>query len=210
MPVTSRQLLLATFVGVLFILTGCAGIKPQNTTPLPASTPEIHAQHLATIAAISAFDLQTRIGVQANGRGFSGATNWKHSATHDNIAIFSPLGAQVATIDKTPNGVTLIADGKTYYADDTETLTQKILGWSLPMQGLPDWILGRPSSSKIEQSAWDEAGRLTKLRQDGWDIEYSQYVSTSGYQLPQKIALRSQNLNLKIIVERWLLSESHP
>ena len=203
-----RWLPLAAALG----LSGCAGLQTQSQ---PASQPEVHQRHLASLADIKQFNIQGRLGVQTEGRGFSGSTRWHHDSTTDDIGLFSPLGSQVATINTTAAGVVLVtSEGKTYTANDAETLTQQTLGWSLPMQGLPDWVLGRPAPRAIEQSQWDEAGRLTRLKQDGWDIEYGQYIDSSGYQLPSKITLRSPKLNLKLIIERWDALqnklESHP
>lgn len=172
--------------------------------PQPASVPEINRQHLASLASIHTFNMQGRIGVQTAGKGFSGSSNWSHDGKSDDIALFSPLGAQVATITTSADGVELVTgEGKTYEAADVETLTQQNLGWSLPMRGLPDWILGRPSTGAVQGQQWDEAGRLTRLEQDGWDIEYAQYVEANGYQLPGKVYMRSPKLNLKLIIERW-------
>jgi len=76
------------------------------------------------------------------------------------------------------------------------------------MQGLPDWVLGRPASgSNASDIIWDSAGRLIKLRQDGWEIEYAEYVEASGQQLPSKINLRNPKLYLKLIIEQWEISE---
>jgi outer membrane lipoprotein LolB len=124
------------------------------------------------------------------------------------IALFSPLGSQVASISTTPEGVTLTtSDGKAYYAQDAASLTQQNLGWSLPMKGLPDWVLGRPTNSVVELTQWDETGYLVRLKQDGWDIEYAQYIAVNGYQLPGKVTLRSLKVNLKLIIEQWHMTD---
>jgi outer membrane lipoprotein LolB len=201
---------------VLTALAGCATMQPAVNVQ-SASTAEVNQLHLKSIASIKHFGIQGRIGVQTDNRGFSGSTRWSHAPDSDSMAIFSPLGSQVATIDASDDGVILNADGKTYKADDTETLTQQTLGWRLPMQGLPDWVLGRPSPNNLDStSEWDGSGRLTKLSQDGWNIEYSDYVAASGFQLPRKITLRSidgysakpsqkaaPKIVLKLVVERW-------
>lgn len=190
-------------LAVLMALAGCA------TTPeiLPSSPPEAYQQHLASLADISRFHVQGRIGVQAEGHGFSGSTQWQHDDRNDQIALFSPLGAQVATISTTADGVLLVTEnGKHYRAADVETLTQQNLGWSLPMQGLPDWVLGRPTATQVQQSQWDTDGRLTRLVQDGWDITYAQYAEVEGHSLPNRITLRSPKLNLKLVIERWAVN----
>ncbi|HEY0269136.1 MAG TPA: lipoprotein insertase outer membrane protein LolB [Methyloradius sp.] len=201
---------------VLTTLAGCANMQPAVNVQ-SSSTVEVNQQHLKSIAGIKHFGIQGRIGVQTDNRGFSGSTRWSHAPDSDSMAIFSPMGSQVATIDASDDGVILIADGKTYKANDTETLTQQTLGWRLPMQGLPDWVLGRPNPNNLgSASEWDASGRLTKLSQNGWNIEYSEYVTASGFQLPRKITLRSVDgysaspsqkaaprIVLKLIVEHW-------
>jgi outer membrane lipoprotein LolB len=185
------------------LLVGCAAIQPITQ---PSGDPAAaYQQHLASLADIRQFSLQGRIGVQTEGKGFSGGTHWQHDNAGDNIALFSPLGSQIASIKTTADGVELVtSDGKSFSAKDAETLTQQNLGWGLPMQGLPDWVLGRPAAgSNASDSIWDSAGRLTKLKQDGWEIEYAEYVEASGQQLPGKINLRNPKLYLKLIIERW-------
>lgn len=202
MPVSSRWVQLVAVLS----LTGCAALQQQ---PAPTSDLTTHQQHLANVADIHAFNLKGRIGVQTEGRGFSGSTRWQHEAAKDTIALFSPMGGQVANIDANPKGVVLVdSDGKSYRAADAETLTQKTLGWRLPMKGLPDWVLGRPAPGAIEDSRWDEAGRLTRLKQHGWDISYAQYQESQGYQLPGKVTLVSPKLNLKLVIEHWELPQT--
>lgn len=186
-------------------LTGCAALQQQTE---PASDLATHQRHLANLAEINQFNIQGRIGVQTEGRGFSGSTRWQHQTSQDSIALFSPLGGQVADISVTPESVVLVdEDGKSYRAKDTETLTQKTLGWRLPMKGLPDWVLGRPAPGSVEESHWDQSGRLTRLKQHGWDITYAQYQDNQGYQLPGKVTLVSPKLNLKLVIERWELPQ---
>lgn len=199
MPAISKWVQLAAVLS----LTGCAALQQQ---PEPASDAATHQQHLDSVRDIREFHLQGRIGVQTEGRGFSGSTRWKHAAASDSIALFSPMGGQVANIDADAAGVVLVdSDGKSYRAADAETLTQKTLGWRLPMKGLPDWVLGRPAPGAIEDSHWDQAGRLTRLKQHGWDISYTNYQANQGYQLPGKVTLVSPKLNLKLVIERWEL-----
>jgi outer membrane lipoprotein LolB len=187
------------------LLAGCATLEQQ---PQATVAPEFYQQHLASLSAIQGFSIDGRIGVQTDGKGFSGSMHWQHSVQGDHIALFSPLGSQVASISTTPEGVTLTAsDGKAYHAQDAASLTQQNLGWSLPMKGLPDWVLGRPTNGMAELTQWDETGNLVRLKQDGWDIEYAQYSAVNGYQLPGKVTLRSLKVNLKLIIEQWRMTD---
>lgn len=204
------------FVRTLFLLgissialSACVsapGIKP---TPDSASQ-ALNQAHLRHIAEIQHFSVQGRIGVQTDGKGFSGGLHWQHHAPNDDIALYSPLGGQVASIIKTPQLVTLLdANGNSITANDAETLTQTALGWQLPLSGLADWSLGRPARSVIQGSTWDAQGLLTTLNQDGWKIEYQNYAEQNGYLLPGKIILKSDKVNLKLLVDSWTNIKPH-
>lgn len=142
--------------------------------------------------------------MQTNGKGFSGSLQWQHNSMDDNINLYSPLGSQVANIKKTPEQVALTdSSGKRFSAADAEILTQETLGWKLPLTGLADWAIGRPTQNPIQNSIWNEQGLLTNLEQDGWKIEYDNYAQQGAYMLPGKIFLKSDLLNLKLLVEKW-------
>jgi len=195
---TCRLLLL---LGML-MMSACSVVPPaRDSTSAP---PTLYAQHLAELGRIVQFSLKGRIGVQTEKQGFSGSIQWVHAPAVDEISLFSPLGSQVASITSDNTGVRLInSDGKIYEEVSAETLTQKTLGWSLPMTGLSDWVLGRPTASTIKDISWDEEGRIKTLFQDGWQIEYGQYITINGATLPGKVFLKSPKLNLKFLIETW-------
>lgn len=184
----------------LLALAACASV-PQ---PQAGIEPELSRQHLQRIAQISAFTASGRMAVQTEQRGFSGSLRWQHSPAGDHLALYSPLGSQVADIVSASNSITLTtSDQKTYTAEDAETLLLQTMGWSLPLAGLSHWVLGRPAQGSYEAPQWDAEGRFTRLRQNGWDIEYDGYVTVEGTPLPGKVVLKSPRLNLKLLLERW-------
>jgi outer membrane lipoprotein LolB len=189
--------------GLMSAFAGCVSAPPTKVA-LSTTAQKLRAQHLQQLASIEQFSMQGRIGVQTNGKGFSGSLQWQHNSAEDDINLYSPLGSQVASIKKTPDQAVLQdASGKRFSAADAETLTQETLGWKLPLTGLADWSIGRPSQSPIQNSTWNEQGLLTNLDQDGWKIEYDNYQQQGAYMLPGKIFLKSDQLNLKLLVEKW-------
>ncbi len=194
-----RTTLLFSFIG---LLPACMSV-PSKPTDTKTSL-ILHQQHLLKIAEIQQFTLAGRIGVQAEGKGFSGGINWQHHNANEDIALYSPLGGQVASIQKSAGNVTLTdAKNNTITATDAETLTQKALGWKLPLSGLADWALGRSSNSPVLSSTWDDLGHLATLKQDGWDIVYQNYSDQHGYLLPNKILLRNDQVLLKLVIDQW-------
>jgi outer membrane lipoprotein LolB len=197
--VKSRILLLAA----IFALTGCSTLFPPSTPP---STDTVAlTQHLRSLESIAAFSLVGRMAVQTDKRGLSGSTRWKHTDEEDHILLYSPLGSQVADIRSTPRGATLVtSDKKTWQADSPNALFYTATGMDLPITGLTDWVLGRPApGSSHEIVAFDDHGRLIHLRQNDWDIEYDNYQTVEGADLPGKVLLKSRELNFKLVIEQW-------
>lgn len=189
------------FLALVWLIIGGCAIQPPVR---PATDVSVHQIHLKQIAAIQTFNIQGRLAVNADGKGYSGSLHWLHLSDTDGIDIFTPLGSKIAHIEKSTAQVTLTnAKGERVSAQDAESLTEKTLGWRLPLSGLSDWAVGRPTQASIDQQQWDNAGRLTLLEQQGWKIEYTQYMDSLGVSLPQKITLRRQNVLLKLVVEQW-------
>lgn len=175
------------------------------TLPKPVQPPAaIYAQHLDTIRNIGNFAMSGRMAVLTENKGFSGSMRWHHHEEGDDIQFYSPLGGQLGSLNKNNEGVTLTTSNqKTVHASDAESLTQQTLGWSLPLTGLSDWMLGRPTDGEVEVLAWDISGNITHMRQNGWDIEYPAYQMADEKSLPGKIILKNPKLEFKLVVEHW-------
>jgi outer membrane lipoprotein LolB len=190
---------------LLAILAACSNLPTQAPTTTPASL-SLHQQHLASLSRIQRFELKGRLGVQADGKGYSASILWQHDAEQDDIRIYSPLGGQLARIQKTANGIRLEdAQGQVSVGKDAESLTQALLGWRLPLTGLADWALGRPANSAMASLTWDEAGHTLSLNEADWDIAYQHYQASPEAFLPHKLTLIKTRVQLKLIVEKWTL-----
>jgi len=89
------------------------------------------------------------------------------------LDLSTPLGTTVARITSTPQGAQLAvpASGglRTEQGPDPDALSQRVLGWSMPVSGIRDWIEGRPAPGRPYRiTAADAGGSL--LEQDGWSI----------------------------------------
>ena len=200
----SRYFLYLIFACIISLFfSACATqIKPPITQS-PASS-VAQQQHLAQLNAIKNFSLKGRLGVVTQKQGFSGSIDWQHRSDTDDIEVYSPLGGKMANIAKTAANVTLTTqDGKTITDTNAENLTETALGFKLPLAGLSDWVLGKPTTSKIYANTWDDEGRLLTLKQDGWDIGYENYTDNNGIFLPGKVTLKSERVNLKLLIEKW-------
>ncbi|MEZ5583144.1 MAG: outer membrane lipoprotein LolB [Candidatus Competibacteraceae bacterium] len=72
------------------------------------------------------------------------------------------------------------ADGQIHSAPDPEQLLADTVGMRIPLDGLRYWVLGVSDPTRPSQPMGDERGRLTRLEQDGWVIEYPRYTTVNG------------------------------
>jgi len=132
----------------------------------------------------------------------SGRITWQHDAASDDLLFSSPLGQGVARI-VWRNAVASLttADQKQYEASDVETLTEQVLGWRLPLAGMPDWVRGRAAPGAPAQTQLDGSQRLSELRQSGWLVEFLDYAGERG--LPSRLRLSRQDMELRLVIDQW-------
>lgn len=183
---TNKLLFLAAL-----LLSSCAAPPPR-----PAAPGALHQ-------APPDFRLKGRIGVRYQGQGYFGNLSWQHTDGRDELLLQSPLGQTVARIAHDGHGVELQTSGKDYRATDTAELTGQVLGWRLPLEGLRYWIAGAPEPGAPAEVERDAAENATRLRQNGWDIEYRDYRPQGAYLLPSRLVLKNGSLELKLVVDNW-------
>lgn len=195
--------LLAVCAIPALLLSGCAGLPLPPPDELEAAS---HPQAAAHDAG-TAFRLAGRIGVLHDGESFSGSLRWRHGAEEDEIFLLSPLGQGVARIVRNSQGVSLeTAEGQTYRAEDVESLTEEALGWRLPARGLQYWVAGRAAPDSPSSSETGEGGRLRRLSQDGWRIDYLGYRPVQGVDLPARLEMAMNGrLEVRLVIDSWVL-----
>jgi outer membrane lipoprotein LolB len=106
-------------------------------------------------------------------RSVSAAFELQGTPDAGRLNLSSPLGTVLAQARWSPRQVSLTTpEGETSFAD-LNTLTQEMLGESLPVAALFDWLRGRPWSQAPSEPALPpaEAG----FRQLGWVIDLARF-----------------------------------
>jgi len=147
------------------------------------------------------FELSARLAVRYGKEATSGNLAWRHGLEDDELLLTSPFGQGVARIVRAKGTVVLTAsDGREYRAADAEALTEKTLGFRLPLAGLADWVRGRPASAPAPTLVRRDAeGRLAELEQAGWRVEYVEYDGA----LPSRLKLGYPGLDLRLAISEW-------
>ncbi len=171
----------------LLLLAGCATIERQTLPAGPMG---------------EAFYLAGRVSVKYGSEAASGKISWQHDPASDDLLISNPLGQGVARIVRRDAQVSLTdSNQKVYRAGDVETLTEQVLGWRLPLEGLPDWVRGRAAAGVPAQTRLDGSQRLAELRQSGWLVEFLDYNRASG--LPARLRLSREGVEIRLAIDEW-------
>ncbi len=130
----------------------------------------------------------------------SGRVVWLHQVLADDLFITSPLGQGIARLTRRNNEFELVTgDQRKYRAEDAETLTQQVLGWALPLAGLPEWVQGHAQPGRPAEILRDASGQATELRQDRWHIQYLEYERNR----PTKLRLARDDMEIRLVVDDW-------
>ena len=182
------------FAAALIVLTaGCAMLQPAATQVRPARE------------AIEAFRIEGRIAVRRAGESFSAGIDWRHDAQSDEIVVSGPLGQGLARLTSGAGAALLeTADQKRYVAADMDGLSEMVFGTPLPVSGLGRWVLGRPAVDGLARV--DAAGRLVRLTEQGWVIDYLRYESEAPDALPELLQARRDDVEVRLKIDGWSLS----
>jgi len=178
------------------LLSACAAL------PRGGPVPSVDAR------AVDAFQLDGRINVRVENEGHPGRVRWQHSPHADELWFYSPLGATVAQLRQDASGALLItSDGREYRASDLQQLAFDVLGWDLPLGGLPYWVRGLEwPGVETQQETFDPQGRLKYLSQGGWEVSYLDWAPAGVSGLPSKLDLKGERLRMRLLVEKWSVS----
>lgn len=201
----------AGLLSLLFVVsfTGCALAPPQP----PEAVHAAWQARQARLQTVQAWELQGRLAVRAGDQGGHMGLRWRRQPDHDVIDLTGPLGKPLLQLQRDARGAWVRdAEQKTYAAPDPESLVFDLTGWRLPLTGLPYWVRGLPLPDVPMREELDAYGRLKSLHQLGWEVQFQEYATHHGWELPRKLLLRRTEtdasgppVELRLVIGQWAL-----
>lgn len=155
---------------------------------------------------MQAWDFSGRISVSGPEGSWNARIQWTQQGDAYDIYFMTPFGQRIARLEGGQTGVVLqLPDKEPLRAATAEELLATTFGWSAPVQALRYWVLGAPRPRQVAASRLDERGRLLRLEQDGWRIDYPQYTAVGGAMgdLPRRLTLEAPPLSIRLVVDSW-------
>ena len=132
------------------------------------------------------FSLAGRIAARSGKDAFTGNISWRHARNGDEMLITTPTGQGVAQILRQGDAVLLrTSEPREYRAADSEELTQRILGFPLPIEGLAQTIQGKASPA---------------MEARGWKVEYQEYDEQKR---PRRLRLTNAGAEVRLAIHQW-------
>jgi outer membrane lipoprotein LolB len=160
----------------------------------------------AVLLNLTQWNAAGRIGVVNGPDGWHAGFQWAQQDAGYRIDLIGPLGQGRVRVEGDEQTVRIqTADGQTQTAPNPDALLEQAVGARLPVNGLRYWIRGLPEPGAAPTLQVDADGRLIRLEQNGWTIEYPAYVYAAplSLELPERIVARRQDLSVKLIIEDW-------
>jgi len=194
---------------------GVIGVALMACQSIPVEPEQLRKQHQAAIeqresqlAAVSSWELTSRISLVTNAEAWSGQLYWQQGATSDYFIQFdAPSGQGAMQLLGGHDGVELrLANGQSYNANDAEALLRRETNWDIPLGGLWYWVRGLPDPQMPVKVTLDAQGSIQDLKQNGWHVQYEQYQQYGAISFPRKIVIQREDMRIRLIVTQWTIS----
>lgn len=193
-----------TFLTLLLTLSGCSLFQAGTGTPPTAGTRVDWSEHVRTLTLLKEWQIKGKIGVRTRDDGGSAYLDWTQSFDSFYIILNGPLGQGTTIVSGNPTGARLEQSDGTWIAESPDQLVQEHTGWEIPINHLLYWIKGLPAPTGEPRLTHNALGTLASLEQDGWSLQFDQYIASMNTLLPQRIRISKGELRVILVVKDWL------
>lgn len=191
----------------LSLAPGCRTLPPSESAQ--AALLPLYQQRAERLAEHHDWTLEGRLAISDGRDGGSGRLAWAQGRQFTHMDFHGALGRGAWRLDADAGGAALqFADGSRYAAASVDELVVEQLGWQVPVEPLRWWVRGLAAPGSVDAREFDEQGRLTRLQQSGWAIEYGRYGTFAGLDMPLKMTARQDDRSVKLAVRQWVFSAS--
>lgn len=171
--------------------------------------PKGHATGTAA-SPLEFWSLRGRISVTHGEESWSGSLRWHHSETGDELTIRDPIGRSRLEASSLPLGdaenfaKVQIAGQPPITGSDLGSLLQSVSHLYVPFNQLSSWVVGQQSPAQTAEVTTDpQTGKISRIAQAGWIIDYPKHQMQDSIELPLKIVLHNDATQIRVIITQW-------
>jgi outer membrane lipoprotein LolB len=195
------------FVLSSLLLAGCTSV-PESITSVEW---QAHEKKLETIQD---FQVTGKLGYIAPDQRQNLNFFWKHSTALSQLRLTTILGQTALNLTITPQGATVETyDDQVLSARHANQLIYKLTGLMMPVEHMPDWLLGLPTDADAFQlSPANTLQTLNKqIGQNAWNIAYQRYSDVEWHSqalpLPNRLKLTTSDVKINLLITKWNITQ---
>ena len=187
-------------IGVLVLVLGaCAAPRLRPDATLLA----VQEQRERMLAAQPAWSLSGRLAISGPQDGGSGSLEWSQDGDGFRFSVNAPVTGKTWTLTGNDGHVELAGlRAGTIVGKDAATLLERELGWKIPVSQLAAWVRAMRAPGKSDL-VFRADGLPAELAQDGWRIEYRDYMLDRQPVLPRRIFASKGEYTVRLVVQDW-------
>ncbi|HER34177.1 MAG: outer membrane lipoprotein LolB [Halothiobacillaceae bacterium] len=213
---TQRAVLTALFL-FSTALGGCASLAPDSAPTTPATPDQLAAwdAHRDRIEALGDWAFTGRAAVKSGLSGGSVSVDWTQVGAVTSLTMSGPFDTGRLAMTGTADRM-LFTDGhgNRHMTTNPPAFLERQTGWRIPLSALPRWLRGLPQHPLADLPAsrytLDPQGRLARLEEAGWTIEYRRYEPTgeASLSLPRFVEVRQDGMRIRLVIDAWDVGSS--
>jgi outer membrane lipoprotein LolB len=156
------------------------------------------------LVGVDEWEFAGRIGVSAGDEGFNGQLRWRQDGVVFRARINGPLGVGTVFINGDRREITVTdRDGVVTELHNAEVELRQMYGWTIPVASLRFWALGIPDPASPAETEFGEDGQLSTLRQQDWEVEFTQYREGGGQLMPRRLTAVNDDVKVILVIDSW-------
>ncbi len=154
--------------------------------------------------ALASWSLEGRLGYRSGNDGGSASFHWvQKNPDAGRIHFSGPMGFGSARLEWSPERARLEHGGDTVSAQSPSMLAWRLTGLILPVEQLRYWVRGLAAPQPAATRRKENDGRLSQLRQAGWQLTFDRYQNVTGLQLPHRIKAEQGDQRFTLLIQSW-------
>lgn len=193
-------------IALTLMLSACATQTPKIAGPAAEKN---YQQRHDYLVSLSGWTIAGRLAASNNKDGGSGSLTWHQQGSNTQMSFRGALGKGAWELDALPGQASLsFADGREHSAPSIAQLITSHMQVKVPVDALSWWVLGLAHPDDWADRQLDEEGRLTHLKQLGWDVSFSNYKFEQQVWVPGKLVARNEEHSVKLAISKWSFAQA--
>ena len=189
---------------LLFMAVFLAACESLPVIPTVSQPQQNLLAHAGKVNGLASWTLEGRISISFEDESWHASLFWHQVSDIYQLRLLGPFGQGSVQLDGSSHAVVLQSSEGEFRASSADQLLAEQFGWRIPVEGLKYWATGQPVPGMESSMAFDETGRLSELKQDGWLIRYRGYVDANGLVMPSKVFLKHDTgVDLRLVIDNW-------